>query len=301
MNSMSPHKTTILVVDDEPFNLDILVEYVDDLGYESRTALNGEEAWAILQEDADLFDVVLLDRMMPLMDGMELLIRIKADEALKHMPVIMQTAMADHDSVLEGLNAGAFYYLTKPYDYKHLVAIVNSAVNDSQNYRSMKLAIDRSTKVMECFDHGSFSFSSLDEGKDIVLLLAGALPNANKIVLGLSELVINAVEHGNLGISYDEKSQLNETNSWIAEVEKRLAQSENLNKKVTLEFQRTRNNAKFIIRDQGEGFDWQEYMEVSPERAFDNHGRGIAMAKMISFDSIEYQGNGNTVIATINL
>jgi len=53
--------------------------------------------------------------------------------------------------------------------------------------------------------------------------------------------------------------------------------------------------------DQGAGFDWQSYLEMSPDRAFDSHGRGIAMSRMLSFVALEYTGNGNTVCATVAL
>lgn len=54
------------------------------------------------------------------------------------------------------------------------------------------------------------------------------------------------------------------------------------------------------IRDQGDGFDWSNHLDFSPERAFDTHGRGIALARKLSFDSLEYLGNGNTVLASIH-
>ena len=53
------------------------------------------------------------------------------------------------------------------------------------------------------------------------------------------------------------------------------------------------------ITDQGEGFDWKAYVEFSPERVFDLNGRGIAMSKALSFDSLEYVGNGSSVVATV--
>jgi anti-sigma regulatory factor (Ser/Thr protein kinase) len=53
------------------------------------------------------------------------------------------------------------------------------------------------------------------------------------------------------------------------------------------------------IRDEGDGFAWQKYLDFDPERAFDPNGRGIAMARMMSFDAVEYQGNGNTVVLKI--
>jgi len=65
------------------------------------------------------------------------------------------------------------------------------------------------------------------------------------------------------------------------------------------EIERGKGELTFVIRDQGAGFDWQGYLEMSPERAFDTHGRGIAMSRMISFDNLEYRGRGNEVKAVI--
>ncbi|MEE9397259.1 MAG: ATP-binding protein, partial [Methylococcales bacterium] len=68
-----------------------------------------------------------------------------------------------------------------------------------------------------------------------------------------------------------------------------------------IEFQRSDRGIKVAVKDQGGGFDWQPYMQMSVERATDNHGRGIAMAGMLSFSRVEYQGNGNEVHAFIDL
>ncbi|RLA05080.1 MAG: hypothetical protein DRQ54_08665 [Gammaproteobacteria bacterium] len=56
-----------------------------------------------------------------------------------------------------------------------------------------------------------------------------------------------------------------------------------------------------MITDDGTGFDWHRYLEIEPERGSDSHGRGIALARMISFSKLEYMGNGNQVLATVNL
>ncbi len=55
------------------------------------------------------------------------------------------------------------------------------------------------------------------------------------------------------------------------------------------------------ITDQGHGFDWRKYIGFDPDRAFDLHGRGIAMSKIMSFDNLEYQGNGNSVVTSVNI
>ncbi|MBA1445372.1 MAG: response regulator [Gammaproteobacteria bacterium] len=292
---------TILVVDDEVFNLEILSEHLEDAGYAPIVAENGRQAWNLLKETPERFDAVLLDRMMPEMDGMEVLAQIKAHPTLSALPVILQTAKAAKEDVLEGLQAGAYYYLTKPFNNDQLLAILKTAVGDYQHYRLLQQETQHTSHALTLMDKGQFTFRTLKEGRDLVTLLSNAHPEAAKVVMGLSELVINAVEHGNLGITYDDKSRLNEEGTWEEEVERRLALPENATKTVSLSFERARSEVRFLIHDQGDGFDWQDYLEMSPDRIFDTHGRGIAMARMVSFDQLEYLGNGNQVVATITM
>jgi hypothetical protein len=120
------------------------------------------------------------------------------------------------------------------------------------------------------------------------------------VVTGISELLINGLEHGNLGIGYEEKNQLIRTGMWRLEIERRLKSRENRGRYVELEFKVQPEAVQIRVRDQGRGFDWAPYMSLDPQRAFDPHGRGIAVARMSSFDKLEYIGSGNEVLATVN-
>lgn len=105
---MRSGNTRLLVVDDEPFNLEIIAEHLDGDHYEIVTAADGEEAWGILREaEGDDFDALILDRMMPRLDGLELLKRVKQEARFRHLPVIMQTAAAAKEQVLEGMPQAA--------------------------------------------------------------------------------------------------------------------------------------------------------------------------------------------------
>jgi len=114
----------ILIVDDEPMNLDILQTRLAVHGYEILTATNGEEALAMAS--TQLPDLILLDIMMPKVDGIDVCRHLKADTSLPFMPIIMVTAKADSKDVVAGLEAGADEYLTKPLDQAALVARVKS-------------------------------------------------------------------------------------------------------------------------------------------------------------------------------
>ena len=114
----------ILIVDDNPTNLDILQTRLAVHNYEILTATDGEEALAIAREKQP--DLILLDIMMPKMDGIEVCRQLRADPSVPFMPIIMVTAKADSKDVVAGLEAGGDEYLTKPVDHAALVARVKS-------------------------------------------------------------------------------------------------------------------------------------------------------------------------------
>jgi len=132
-------------------------------------------------------------------------------------------------------------------------------------------------------------------------LLSHACPNPQRVALGLSELLINAVEHGNLDIGYAEKTRLLQKGTWQAEVEHRSQDPALSTRVVRVAFRTLEDYISIAVKDEGKGFDWRPYLDFSPERAFDPHGRGISLARMLSFDALEYFGNGSTVLARLKL
>jgi adenylate cyclase len=114
----------ILIVDDNPTNRDILVTRLATYGYELSEAADGEEAVAAVK--ALVPDLVLLDVMMPKMNGIDACRLLKKDPALPFIPIILVTAKADTKDVVAGLDAGADEYLTKPVDQGALVARVRA-------------------------------------------------------------------------------------------------------------------------------------------------------------------------------
>ena len=294
-------KPTVLVVDDEPFNVEIILEYIGSENYDLKDAEDGLDAWTQLEADPEAFDVVVLDRMMPNMDGMEVLKRINAHPILKEVPVILQTALASKSDIADGMQAGAFYYLTKPFEEEMLRSVIETAVSDRQRYLTMKKKVDVTTKDHVLLLEGIYTLKTLEEATELSTTLSNACPDPQRVIIGISELLINAVEHGNLGITYDEKGELKEDGTWNEEVMKRLEMPEHKDKVVTVKVFRDDEKVNFLIIDEGNGFDHSKYLEMDPDRAFDNHGRGIAMSRMLSFDHFEYQGVGNQILVGVNL
>jgi class 3 adenylate cyclase len=133
----------ILVVDDTPANVHILQLRLSAHGYDVLTAADGEAALAAARESQP--DLILLDVMMPKVDGLEVCRRLRADPSFPFTPIIMVTAKADPKDVVAGLEAGGDEYLTKPVDQVALVARVKSMLrikelHDSVETMARKLA-----------------------------------------------------------------------------------------------------------------------------------------------------------------
>lgn len=293
--------TRILAVDDEPLNLAIIEEYLcEEPNYALDTAQDGECAWTALEGATTPYDLVILDRMMPVLDGMALLSRMKADARFADIPVIMQTAAAAPEQVREGMAAGAYYYLTKPYEPETLCAVVRAAIGDRHALRSALSRAESLERAFQQLSEVEFRFRTLDDASQLAQVLSDFCPSPQSVLFGLTELMVNAVEHGNLGITYREKTLLLIENDWRAEVERRLELPQFRQRVARVRFERLDDRLRFTIRDEGNGFDWQRYLDFDPNRIFDPNGRGIAMAHRTSFCTIEYQGSGNTVVVCIN-
>lgn len=132
----------ILIADDNATNLDILQTRLATQGYEIMCAADGEQALELALRHKP--DLLLLDIMMPKLDGLEVCRRIKSDASLPFMPIIMITARANSADVVAGLEAGADEYLTKPVDQASLVGRVKSmlrikALQDTVQQQAQRL------------------------------------------------------------------------------------------------------------------------------------------------------------------
>jgi DNA-binding NarL/FixJ family response regulator len=133
----------ILAVDDDPQSLEVARARLASLGYDVITAPDGEHALTAVREHAP--DLILLDVMMPGLDGLEVCRRLRSDPSLSFMPIIIVTARADSADTVAGLDAGADEYLTKPLDHDALVARVRSilrmkALHDTVQTQAAQLA-----------------------------------------------------------------------------------------------------------------------------------------------------------------
>lgn len=154
----------ILIVDDEPFNVDTLEQELDDLGYTTVSAANGRQALAqVAAEDPDL---ILLDIMMPEMDGFQVLSQLKAEPTWRDIPVIVISAMTDMSSVVKGIKLGAEDYLPKPFNEVLLRARLEAGLA-KKRLRDQEIdylrQVERLTTAAAAIEAGTFDPTTLTE------------------------------------------------------------------------------------------------------------------------------------------
>lgn len=290
----------VLAVDDEEVNLNIMGEYFEDANFDSLKAHDGKEALDIL-EKGNHVDVIVLDRMMPNMNGMEFLQKIKESNEYKDIPVIMQTAASASHQVAEGIEAGVYYYLSKPYSKDVFVSLIKAANDDAFRKRELKALISQYGKGMAMIESGSFRFQTIEQAKSLAILLGSCAPDPEAVIIGLTELMVNGVEHGNYGISYEEKKAFKLANAWDLELMKREQDPRYHDKSCNVKVTKENNIYTLRIEDQGRGFDWNKFKVFDAERLRDPNGRGILISQNCGFSSVEYEGAGNIVTCTVNL
>jgi signal transduction histidine kinase len=138
--------STVLIVDDSPSARETLLAALDGHGYQLVTAENGSEALQLANEIRP--DVILLDVMMPGMDGFEVCQRIRSTPALAEVPVVLLTALDDHASLLRGLEAGADDFFSKPIERKELLVRVRT-ITRLNRYRTLAEQREKLSEMAE--------------------------------------------------------------------------------------------------------------------------------------------------------
>ncbi len=290
---------TILAVEDDRLERAFLAEQIKELGHVMREAVNGEEALNILRQNRDKIDVVLMDRMMPVMDGLTAVHLMKEDADLRKIPVVMVTAATGTRQMQEGLEAGVFYYLTKPVNEDVLRSVLMAATREARQARTLNDELKRHRLSFNLIHTCKFHFRTVQEAESLAAFSAHCFPDAERVLPGLAELLVNAIEHGNLEIGYERKSQLLDVGTWAAELERRATLDRYRDRVAELIITHKDDGFYAIVTDAGQGFNWRHYMTIDPARAGDNHGRGIAQANAMSFDKLTYNEQGNQVVGFV--
>lgn len=195
------------------------------------------------------------------------------------------------------IDAGVFYYLTKPYEEDVFKSVLHSAMRQANRQSSLKTELQKHQTSFGFIDKAEFTIKKLNEAEDLACFIANCFPKPNTALPGLANLLMNAVEHGSLDIGYEAKTQLLHQGQWQNEIDKRADLDEYSDRTVRIALECNDEQISVRIEDDGNGFSWEQYLDIDPARALDAHGRGIAQANKISFDELQYNKKGNVVTA----
>jgi CheY-like chemotaxis protein len=121
-----PKRTVIMAIDDNTINLRLLKSILEPQGYTTMTALSAEEAFRLLKKERP--ELILLDVVMPVMDGFETALRIKKSPGYKEIPIIFLTALNETKDIVKGFDAGGVDYVTKPFNPPELLARIRTHI-----------------------------------------------------------------------------------------------------------------------------------------------------------------------------
>lgn len=150
-------------------------------------------------------------------------------------------------------------------------------------------------KVQNFYRTKHFRFRSLNEAHACAQELASFCPNPAMAAMGFTEIFVNAVEHGNLGIDYNDKACFENQQEWLDEVNRRLLLKENIRKYVQVELQIMPDQIRVCVSDCGYGFDWEKFQNRKDVPLTSFHGRGILIATELAFDELIFMPPGNRV------
>jgi DNA-binding response OmpR family regulator len=288
----------ILIVEDDPVFLKLTSSILSRKGYLVVIADTARSAQQILENESEKITVVILDWAIPDLSGLELLKWMRKEPKFDSIQVIMQTGMNGPEHIRQGIDAGAYYYLVKPTRPEVLLSTIRSAIRSGNNQKRLVSKLKKAENLLELLDEAYFTFKTIDQAELLAVAIANICERFDTAML-VSEILTNAVEHGNLAITYEEKTDLTNNGNLDKEIEKRLADEKYKDRIVKVSLRKEGNSMRLVIEDEGQGFEFEKFLQFDDSRMFDNHGRGIAMAN--SSLNVEYLNCGNKVVVNLPL
>jgi len=291
----------ILLIDDEPALLEVLEEFLLLNRHEVTLAKNGEEGWEAFLKAPETFDVIMTDIKMPMLDGLELLERIRQHDY--STPVIVMTGHGGLDLALRALKLGAFDYLMKPINLNHLSSVLSKL-------HSIQIPKEELRTIIP-FSQGSFEIA-IPSQTQLVSGVVGLLNfffkplcqlyaiNSNDLIVSLHEALRNAMIHGNLEIQVSDEEYWKPLEASIREKE---AIAEFGERKIMVRYAlkmvpdsdtNSIGTLTFEIQDSGKGFDRGSLPDFTDPISLTTPGRGLILIHSF-MDKVSWNDSGNCI------
>lgn len=275
-------KNQVMVVDDEFFNVEIIQHLLKKNDFISQGYTDAELALENLIANPNQYGLVILDRMMPNLNGIDFLFKLKEYKEFDNLPILMQSARPLERELETQLCGDYFAYITKPYNKKDFIQSIFELLERAS------LSAEKQSSNDEQSEQVSYRFQ-LQRHHEVSAVLTSIFtlfPNIEHISSIVEGLIFNAIEHGNLEIGFRLKTTLLELNNFEAEVERRQNNPKYANRKVNIHLQTFQKRYEITIEDNGDGFDWREYF--SPQELMPKENIAI-----------QYLDSGNIVKCTL--
>jgi len=285
-------KPKVLIVDDEEVLRNILARFMNKAGYETLEAKDGKQAIELYKISKPF--IVLSDIMMPKMDGLTLLKEIKKIDS--RAMVVLMTGYGNEDILLDALRGGAMNFFKKPFNFQEIIKFVENALKHRSEPDLGELFSEHLIEETKTFIFPTGETNILPIVNQISLHLKKIAEDSEilNLKIGIEEMISNAIEHGNLGITMRQKQSALENGKWGEFLRERLGTDNNRNKKVTIKSHLKDDNFEISVKDEGNGFDWKALPVLSPDNLLNYNGRGIFLTK-IYYDEVVFNKKGNTV------
>lgn len=216
----------------------------------------------------------------------------------KASPGLVTVSLAAPDAAADPeVQKASFVALPAPVDPVILRTILAAALNEAERRAQANENRIRLLDVFRCAETAKFTFRTIEEADRLAHLLSFAFTEPAKAEQDLAALMHNAIEHGNLEIGFKEKSRLLEDGAFETEIIRRLDDPVFVARRAETILARKPEGVYAVIKDEGAGFDWREFVKFSPARAAHRNGRGIQLARLACFDKLAFNEPGNQVSA----
>lgn len=244
--------------------------------------------------------LLVLDYQLPGLDSEPLLEQLRETSGRHDTTILLCNSTPEELNALKASARGDAHAMAWSGNNHELAFLAREALDLSTAAAELREQLRshwRSAKFMEAC---KFRIRTPQEAIDLAPAVAQVFPEPERVRRGIIELLNNAIEHGNLEIGFQQKAELVSSGKFFREVKHRLTLPEYAERSVEVVFSRRDDRYCLVITDEGRGFDWEPFLEIQPARATSATGRGIARARMVSFDKLIYCKSGNQVAAYVN-
>lgn len=289
----------VLIIENDFVSRHYLRDLLRYSGHTCQTAMNASEALDIYANGRP--DAIICNVLLPGISGFEFLRDIRKKDP--NTIIIMIATESSERLAVQAFRAGANDFLKKPVQDRDIIPMLDrfakqlpTAPDDTEPYGEVESGTLKFIFPTE-YDGTSSIIPRVMEkvGDDFF-----STDDRVGIELGLSELITNAIEHGNLNITYDEKTAVSDSPKGMMDLcHKRLLDEEIASRVITIYYEFSPDECKWTIIDEGNGFDLSKVPDPTEKfvKADLFHGRGIMFSRAL-FDSVEYHGKGNEVVVT---